>query len=281
MKNQFFKMTCIALLALTLGFGAERVAAQTVTGSNALAYFGITSLATINSSALVNGDLIPVYQKSTDTVKAMPAQLTNIATGKVLTVSNTLTLAGTDGTTMTFPATSDTVAGLGTAQTFTAGQTFTGANTYGAASTFNAKTSTTAVDINPPFDSRILGNPVMKLTYGTCTIASINAKTCVILAGVTGRTISVEYFDVVSAGTPATCTGVLLEDNNGTPVVVATMNVAQLGSGVHDIPLTAGIGVGFGAGTGLTQAKGLQLDVNGSSCITATAMTYAVTYTVQ
>ncbi|HZV21904.1 MAG TPA: hypothetical protein VE986_10210, partial [Hyphomicrobiales bacterium] len=36
---------------------------------------------------------------------------------------NTLTLAGTDGTTMTFPGASDTVAGLGTAQTWTANQT--------------------------------------------------------------------------------------------------------------------------------------------------------------
>ena len=45
-----------------------------------------------------------------------------ITNGKTLSVSNTLTLAGTDSTTMTFPATSTTVAGLGIAQTFTASQ---------------------------------------------------------------------------------------------------------------------------------------------------------------
>jgi hypothetical protein len=39
--------------------------------------------------------------------------------GKTLTVSNNLTLAGTDGTTMTFPGTSDTVVTLGVAQTLT------------------------------------------------------------------------------------------------------------------------------------------------------------------
>jgi len=41
------------------------------------------------------------------------------ASGKTLTVSNSLTLAGTDSTVMTFPGTSDTVAGLAATQTFT------------------------------------------------------------------------------------------------------------------------------------------------------------------
>lgn len=41
------------------------------------------------------------------------------ASGKSGTFSNTITLAGTDATTMTFPSTSATVAGLGTTQTFT------------------------------------------------------------------------------------------------------------------------------------------------------------------
>lgn len=49
------------------------------------------------------------------------------ASGKVLTVSNTLTLAGTDDTTMTFPSTSATVARTDAANTFTGTQTFSGA----------------------------------------------------------------------------------------------------------------------------------------------------------
>jgi hypothetical protein len=44
---------------------------------------------------------------------------TGAANGKVLTVSNTLTLAGTDGTTMTFPGSSDTVATIAATQTLT------------------------------------------------------------------------------------------------------------------------------------------------------------------
>lgn len=43
----------------------------------------------------------------------------SIASGKLLTVSNTLTLAGTDATIMTFPSTSQTIAGLTATQTLT------------------------------------------------------------------------------------------------------------------------------------------------------------------
>lgn len=46
-----------------------------------------------------------------------------LANGKTFTVNNSLALSGTDGTTMTFPATSTTLAGLSIAQTFTALQT--------------------------------------------------------------------------------------------------------------------------------------------------------------
>lgn len=43
---------------------------------------------------------------------------------KTVSFSNSITFAGTDSTTMTFPAASDTVAGLGTTQTFTGINTF-------------------------------------------------------------------------------------------------------------------------------------------------------------
>jgi hypothetical protein len=48
----------------------------------------------------------------------------SVASGKTLTVNNTLTLAGTDGTTMTFPGTSASIARTDAAQTFTGDQTF-------------------------------------------------------------------------------------------------------------------------------------------------------------
>lgn len=59
------------------------------------------------------------------TAPATSATLT-IADGKTLTASNTITLAGTDATTMTFPSTSATIARTDAANTFTGTQTFSG-----------------------------------------------------------------------------------------------------------------------------------------------------------
>lgn len=64
----------------------------------------------------------PSINKITITAPATGSTLT-IADGKTLTVSNTLVLAGTDSTTMTFPSTSATIARTDAAQTFTGTQT--------------------------------------------------------------------------------------------------------------------------------------------------------------
>jgi hypothetical protein len=60
------------------------------------------------------------------TAPATSATLT-IVDGKTLTANHSLTLAGTDSTTMTFPSTSASVARTDAAQTFTGNQTFSGA----------------------------------------------------------------------------------------------------------------------------------------------------------
>ncbi|MDB5177258.1 MAG: hypothetical protein JWN75_926 [Candidatus Saccharibacteria bacterium] len=67
----------------------------------------------------------------------------NIA-GKTLTAANTLTLAGTDGTTMTFPGASATIARTDAAQTFTGVQTFSSAPSFGALPTGTGGAATTA-----------------------------------------------------------------------------------------------------------------------------------------
>lgn len=71
------------------------------------------------------------YNNVTITAPASSATLT-IANTKTFTVSNTLTLQGTDSTTMTFPGSSTTLAGLGIAQTFTQDQTIAGNLTLNA-----------------------------------------------------------------------------------------------------------------------------------------------------
>lgn len=80
---------------------------------------GVASATSINKVAL--------------TAPATAATLT-IADGKTLTANASLTLAGTDGTTHTFPSTSATVARTDAAQTFTGAQTVQAAATQDAVS---------------------------------------------------------------------------------------------------------------------------------------------------
>ena len=111
-------VTCI----LTSGTTAASWDIQ-YTGKSAVTGTGSMVLST--SPTLVTPTLgvatATTVNKVTFTAPATGSTLT-IADGKVLTASNTLILAGTDSTTMTFPATSTTVAGLSIAETFTAQQ---------------------------------------------------------------------------------------------------------------------------------------------------------------
>jgi len=68
------------------------------------------------------------------TAPATGATLT-IADGKTLTVNSSVTLAGTDGTTMTFPTTSATLARTDASNTFTGHQTIEGVTSTGATGT--------------------------------------------------------------------------------------------------------------------------------------------------
>jgi hypothetical protein len=90
------------------------------------------------------------------TAPATAATLT-IAEGKTLTASHSLTLAGTDNTTMTFPSTSAAIARTDAAQTFTGNQTFSGAFIQGV----QALSGAGAVNVTQPvtkFTSTATGN---------------------------------------------------------------------------------------------------------------------------
>lgn len=104
------------------------------------------------------------------TAPATSATLT-IADGKTLTANNTLTLAGTDSTTMTFPSTSASIARTDAAQTFTGTQTFAGAivgsvQSLSGAGAVNLTTLTTA------FTSTATGNA---LTLADGTVGQLKA----------------------------------------------------------------------------------------------------------
>lgn len=111
-----------ASTALALDASKEVVSVtNTGTGDNVLAtsptlvtpILGVASATSLNKVAL--------------TAPATNATLT-IAEGKTLTVSNSLTIAGTDATTMTFPTTSATLARIDAANSFTGDQTLATGN---------------------------------------------------------------------------------------------------------------------------------------------------------
>lgn len=199
-----------------------------------------------------------VLTKGTQTISGA---ITLSAASTALAVTNNETVGGTLGVTGTTTAAAINASGLTT--------------------TTGGLVSIVTNDFHTPYSTGLTANPVSMTTYGTCLVAAVNGGTCIPLAGVTSRTITVTHFDIVAAGSAATCTGVLLEDTNNTPVVIATLAAATLTSAAHNVPLAATLGVGFGAGSGLTVAKGVQLIKNGSDCSTTTAFNYAITYTVQ
>lgn len=119
--------------SLLVGAGSTKLQATTLAG--ALTYGGVTlsnsvtgtgSMVLSTNASLTTPTLgaatATTINKVTITQPATGSTLT-IADGKTLTASNTMTLAaGADSQTWTFPSTSDTVACLATAQTFSANQ---------------------------------------------------------------------------------------------------------------------------------------------------------------
>lgn len=103
-----------------------------------------------------------------------------IADGKTLTSSNTLTLAGTDGTTMTFPSTNATVARTDAANTFTGHQTIEGVTSTGATGTGKLVFDTSPTIASPTFTAPALG---------AATATSINKV--IITSPASGSTLTV------------------------------------------------------------------------------------------
>lgn|GEM_PF-1600861 len=99
----------------TLAFGAINLASTS-------AVAGI--LGGANGGTGVNNGTSTITVAGNFTVATNGGTLAFGAASKTLTVNNSLTLAGADATTMTFPSASDTVMGLGAAQAVTGNKTF-------------------------------------------------------------------------------------------------------------------------------------------------------------
>jgi hypothetical protein len=154
------------------GTGTVTINPATASTMNNVAIGGSTPLAGSFTTATANS-----YNKMAITAPATSSTLA-VADGKTLTASNSLTLAGTDATTMTFPATSATIARTDASQTFIGSQTLQSPNSAGAGlAVTNASAS-----------------PIIITGAGSSTYAvAPNAANCALFAyreGGTGRSIN-------------------------------------------------------------------------------------------
>lgn len=153
--NLFANATGIPIIAGTTGTlsvarGGTGATAATGTGNVVLATsptlttpnIGVATAATVN--------------KITLTPPAASATIT-IADGKTFVVNHSLTLAGTDGTTMTFPSTSASIARTDAAQTFTGTQTFSGP-IVGGAQALSGAGAVNITQLTTKFTSTATGN---------------------------------------------------------------------------------------------------------------------------
>lgn len=185
---------------LTTPSSANLAAAVTnETGSGALVFGTSPTLVTPTLGVAVATSI----NKIAITAPATSATLT-IADSKTLTANNSITLAGTDATTMTFPGTNATIARADAAQTFTGNQTFSNAIVGSIQS--------------------LSGPGAVNITTGTTAFTSTGAGDALTLAdGVAGQFKTIIY--VAEAG--GADTGVLTPTNFGNGTTITFTNVGD------------------------------------------------------
>lgn len=181
----------------TLSVGRGGTGVTTSTGSGNL----VLSIGPTLSAPILGAAEATSVNKVIITPPAVGATLT-IADSKTLTVNNSLTLAGTDSTTMTFPSTSAAIARTDAAQTFTGTQTFSGP----VVEAVQALSGPGAVNITQPvtaFTSTATGN-ALTLADGVAG----QLKTIVYVAEAAGADTGILTPSNLGAGTTITFTNV-------------------------------------------------------------------------
>lgn len=210
-------LTSATILA---GNGTSAVSLFTTTGSG-------TVVALATSPTLVTPVLgvatVTSINKVTITTPATSAILT-ILNGKTFIVNKTLTLDGTDSTTMTFPGSSDTVMGLAAVQTLTGKKTVAQiVQTITAYSPAGAGTATLDLSLGNIF--------TVNVPAGNITVALSNASTgqCFMIRFVNNASVrTITYFTTIKwdGGVAPTLSG-------GTGVV-DTFGFVTTGSNTYD-----------------------------------------------
>jgi hypothetical protein len=126
-----------------------------------------------------------------------------ITNAKTLAVSNTLTLAGTDGQTMTFPATSATIARTDAANTFTGHQTVEGVTSTGATGTgkfvFDTAPQISTIELGAATDTTLA-----RVGAGQISVEGVNVVTTASTDTLTNKRVTTRFTTVASTTTSVT-----------------------------------------------------------------------------
>ncbi len=191
--------------------------------------------------------------------------LTGVA-GKTLTFNKSLTLDGTDSTTMTFPTTSATIARTDAANTFTGHQTIEGVTSTGATGTGKL-----VFDTSPTLVTPVLGTPSSG-TLSSCTAATdsvagvMSAADHTKLTGLSAATATGVAPAFVGVGIPCVAykSGVDLKANGTTDIFTVPASRSFVATASVAIPttVTSGLSVTFvykivesGGGLAMTQSS--------------------------
>ena len=191
------------------------------------------------------------------TVTNNGANTLTIANGKTLTVNNTITFGGTDGTTFTLPSSNDTLAGLAATQTLTNKTIAAGSNTItgltnsnlsGSAGITNANLANSSITINTsgPLsggNAVSLGNS-LTLSCPTCVVTSGNLFTAAASSG-SNSTIAQGGTLTLAAGTNISTT------NNGSGTITVATSATPAFTTVNGLTLASNTD-GFSVAGGTT-----------------------------
>jgi hypothetical protein len=179
------------------------------------------------------------------TAPAAAATLT-IANNKTLTCNNTLTFAGTDATTMTFPATSGTVATLNANQSFTGNVAF-GGQIAKVQTPFTAGTDTTAGWTLANVKTGLVAGIIKSTTAAAVTItldSVANIITALATAGITLTTGSEIQFILDNSQGANNLT--LAVDGGGTITAAKQVSAGDTGTDVNLVVASTSTGTKVG-----------------------------------
>lgn len=242
----------VQVLATKAGASGDVVGPASATDNAVVRFDGTTGKLVQNSAATIadtTGDITAgKYNGLTVSTTTGTLTLTN---GKTFAVQNTLTLSGTDSTTMTFPATSQTLAGLAVSS-----QIFTTAQTFRAASSVRAEAAATQDAI--VLAGRAGGTSSYAVTFTPTTLSA-------------GRTVTLPDADInftTGLGVAQGGTGQTSYTNGQLLIGNTTGNTLTKST------LTAGSGISITNGTGsITIAATNTGDVVGPASSTDNAIT--------